>query len=105
MLGCIGSTDESHVVMKRFIYSLWKFHLSHKLTHSSRTYNLTFDHKRRILSSTSSHTELFNNKTLIKFDEFVQRFRGGMCDNKHSFEFYDSDKDENVIKKNIVVTI
>ena len=63
--GCIGSTDASHVVMERCIYALRQLHLGYKKEHTSRTFNLTVNHRRRILSTTSGHPARFTDKTLI----------------------------------------
>ena len=95
--GCIGSTDASHIVTERCAYRLRQMHLGFKLAHTSRTYNMTVNHRRRILSSTKGHPARFNDKTLILFDTFMMELRRGVYDNKHSFSLYDHDDDGNVI--------
>ena len=73
--GCIGSIDVAHVAMDRCSYRLRQLHLGYKLTHTARTYNLTVDHKRRILSTTDGHPACFNDKSFILFDEFVNSLK------------------------------
>lgn len=50
--GCVGSTDATHICMERCSYRLANAHRGAKLTLPSRTYNLTVNHRRQILSST-----------------------------------------------------
>ena len=44
--GCIGSTDCTHVTTKRCEYWLKNIHLSPKSSHTTRTFNLTCNHRR-----------------------------------------------------------
>ena len=69
-----------------------------KLSHTARTYNLTVNHWRRILSTTTGHPASFNDKTLITFDEFVNSLNNGMYDDEYEFELYNYDDNKNVIK-------
>ena len=96
--GCIGSTDATHVVVERCVYKLRQLHLGYKVNHTARTYNLTVNHRRRILSSTSGHPARFNDKTLIMYDKFVNKLKKGYFDNEFEFELYDYDKNEQEIK-------
>ena len=73
--GCVGSTDASHIVMERCAYRLRQLHLGYKLTHTARTYNLTCNHRRNFLSTTSGHPARFNDKALVLFDNFVQALK------------------------------
>ena len=66
--GCIGSTDASHVVLERCEYKLRQLHLGYKLAHTARTYNITVNHRRKILNTTHGHPARFNDKTLVLFD-------------------------------------
>lgn len=85
LLGCIGSTDGTHILIQRCIYLIWKLHLGYKLTRTVRTYNLTVNHCRRILSSTSGHHAMFTDKTLIRFDRFVNAVNNGCFDDEFEF--------------------
>ena len=96
--GSIGSTDATHIVLENCIYRLRQLHLGFKLTHTARTYNLTVNHRRRILSSTSGHPATFNDKTLITYDDFCDSIKNGIYDDLYEFEMYDYDKEGNVIK-------
>ena len=63
--GCIGSTDATHVIMERCLYALRQLHLGYKKEHTCRTYNLTVNHRRRILSATSGHPARFTVHRLL----------------------------------------
>ena len=73
--------------------------MGYKDAHTARTYNLTSNHRRRILSSTKGHPARFNDKTLIQFDDFVNSVKDGCYDDKYEFFLYDYDPQGNVIKK------
>jgi hypothetical protein len=51
-----------------------------------RTYNLTCNHRRQILHTTSGHPGRWNDKTLIRFDTFISELRDGGLDDKMDFE-------------------
>ena len=98
--GCIGSTDATNVVVEKCIYILRQLHLRYKANHTARTYNLTVNHRRRILSRTSGHPARFNDKTLIMYDRFVNKLKDGKFDKDFEFELYDFDDSGEVIKVN-----
>ena len=95
--GCVGSTDATHIVVERCPYKLRQLHMGYKLPHTARTYNLTCNHRRKILHTTCGHPSRFNDKTLICFDDFVQGLKNGVYNEKHEFELYDFDEEDNVI--------
>ena len=88
--GCIGSTDATHVLLERVSYRLRQAHLGFKLAHTARTYNLTVNHRRQILSSTAGHPCRWNDKTLVLFDRFVNSLKDGEFDDA-TFELYKED--------------
>jgi hypothetical protein len=94
--GAIASTDATHIVCERICFSNQKNHLGGKTTHTARTYNLSVNHHRRILSTTRGHPARWNDKTLVLFDTFVK----GIHDGKHlhdiEFELCELDPDGNV---------
>ena len=96
--GCLGSTDATHVVLERCPYKLRQLHMGYKIALTCRTYNLTCDHRRRILSTTSGHPARFNNKTLIMFDQFMLDLKAGKFDKEFNFKLYDTDRNGNVVK-------
>jgi hypothetical protein len=80
--GCIGSTDATHIPLDKVAFSLRQAHLGFKNSVTTRTYNLSVNHKRQILNSTTGHPGRWNDKTLVRFDPFVSHLQSGSFDNK-----------------------
>ena len=53
--GAVASSDATHIVMEKCKNFSKHYHLSPKTKHTSRTYNISVNHRRRILSTTSGH--------------------------------------------------
>ena len=51
--------------------------LGFKMTHTARTYNITFNHRWRILSTTRSQPAQWNDKTLSLFDPLLSNLHSG----------------------------
>ncbi|KAI2493280.1 Plant transposon protein [Fragilaria crotonensis] len=78
----------------------------HIFTHTGavlydKTYNVTVNHRRRILTSTKGHPARWNDKTLATFDDFMQKINDGTILDDVCFELYDFDDDDpgEVIKR------
>lgn len=88
--GCIGSTDATHIILERVAYIDRQDHLGFKSKQTTRTYNMTVNHKRQILHCTTGHPGRWNDKTLIRFDDFVDELRNGTTTDKMTFELASS---------------
>jgi len=102
--GCIGSTDACHVASERISNNVRQSHLSFKLPYTSRTYNMTVSHRRKILCTTTGHPARWNDKTLITFDELacalLQEGKGAAKSlQKFPFWLYGFDKDGHIEKQ------
>ena len=75
--GCIGSSDATHISVEKCAYRLRNNHLGGKQHLTTRTFNLTVNHRRRILSSTVGYPGRWNDKTLVLFDDFVRGIHEG----------------------------
>lgn len=84
--GCIGSTDATHIPLEKVCVSLRQAHLGFKGTNTMRTYNLTCNHRRKILHTTTGHPGRWNDKTLVRFDSFMSELRDGALNDKMDFE-------------------
>jgi DDE superfamily endonuclease len=73
--GCVGSMDATHVLHEKINHSQRQSHTSFKLAGTARSYNVTVNHRRQILHSTGGHPCRFNDKTLVRFDNFMQAIR------------------------------
>jgi DDE superfamily endonuclease len=73
--GCVGSMDATHVLNERICHAQKQSHMGFKLPGAARTYNITVNHRRQILSSTSGHPARWNDRTVVKYDTFLQDLR------------------------------
>ena len=62
--GCVSSTDATHIALDNCLHWLKHVHKGFKLALPLRTYNISVNHRRRILHSTSGHPASWNDKTL-----------------------------------------
>jgi hypothetical protein len=85
--GCIGSTDATHINMDKTNFGVRQAHLGFKSKGTTtRTFNLTVNHRRRIIHSTTGHPGRWNDKTLIKFDGLMDQLKRGLFNSTMSFE-------------------
>jgi hypothetical protein len=70
--GSIGSTDATHVLWHRCSYKHRQAHLGYKMSQTARSYNITVNHRRRILWSTQGLPARWNDKTVVMFDDFAR---------------------------------
>jgi Plant transposon protein len=75
--GAVGSTDATHVSCDRIPVAVINQHRGYKLATPARTYNLTCDHRHRILHTTRGHPATFNDKSLIRYDRFANQIKDG----------------------------
>jgi len=60
-------------------------------------YNITVNHRRRILNSTRGHPAWFNDKTLVLLDYLINQLHDGKFNDKHEFTLMDFDKNGAII--------
>ena len=89
--GCIGSIDCTHIVTKQCEYNLKNNHLGFKSSNTTRTYNLTCNHRRRILHSTAGGPGRWNDQTMVRLDKFIGSVRAGTLFGDHEFELESMD--------------
>jgi Plant transposon protein len=94
--GAIGSTDATHIVLDKCSNRLKNAHMGGKLKYTARTYNITVNHRRRILSTTTGHPARWNDKTLIRFDMFAKGIRDGRILHDCTFNLLER-KDKEVV--------
>ena len=73
--GCIGSTDCVHIrwdLCPSFWYSSFK---NGKHSYASIAYEMTVDHSKRFQATTIGHYGTTSDRTIVKFDGFVQEVR------------------------------
>jgi hypothetical protein len=87
--GAIGSTDATHIMLERVSYCLRQTHIGFKMSHTARTYNITVNHRRQILVTTSGHPAPWNDKTLALFDNFMTNLKDGIIMDDMFFDLYE----------------
>ena len=95
--GCIGSIDCPHIVTERCEYNLKNNHLGFKSANTTRTFNLTCNHRRRILHSTGGGPGRWNDQTMVRLDKFISGIRDGMMFADNKFELDSTDKESGAI--------
>jgi hypothetical protein len=95
--GCIGSIDCTHIVTERCEYNLKNNHLGFKSSNTTRTYNLTCNHRRRILHSTAGGPGRWNDQTMVRLDKFIGSVRAGTLFGDHEFELESIDRESQQI--------
>jgi hypothetical protein len=83
--GAIESTDATHIALEKCSYHLKDNHLGAKQHLTTRSFNLTVNHHRRILSTTVGYPGRWNNKTIVLFDPFVKEIYEGLCHYRNLF--------------------
>lgn len=71
------STDATNVLLWRCYHSMRQSHIGFKNSHPARSYNLTCNHRRQILHTTTGHPARWNDKTLAWHDNFLIDLREG----------------------------
>jgi hypothetical protein len=97
--GAIGPTDATHIMLERVSYRFRQTHMGFKMTHTARTYNITVNHRRQIIATTSGHPARWNDKTLALFDNFMQELHEGDIMDGNRFKLYAYDSNGEVTKQ------
>ena len=97
MHGACGSSDATHITSENCEYNLRNNHIGGKSSHTTRTFNVTVNHRRRILFSTRGGPGRWNDKTLVLFDDFVSGIRDGDILGDTEFELLERGRNGEII--------
>jgi hypothetical protein len=92
---CVGSCDCTHIVTERCEYHLKNNHLGAKSSLTTRTFNLTCNHRCRILHTTNGGPGRWNDQSMVRLDKFVSGICDGTVLNDVHFELLAHDKTGN----------
>ena len=95
--GAVGSMDATHVILEKCANRLHNAHLGYKKDDTARTYNLTVNHCRRILSTTTGHPACWNDQTLVLFNLFARGIFEGKVLQDVKFELKERGTGDNII--------
>jgi hypothetical protein len=90
---CIGSSDCTHIVTEWCQYNLKNNHLGPKNSVTTRTFNLTCNHRRQILHTTNGGPAGWNDQTMVRLDYFVSGICDGSILDKVGFKLLAHDKE------------
>ena len=96
--GAVGSTDATHILLERVPNKHRQTHLGFKSSHTSRAYNITVNHRRRILACTEGSPARWNDMTLATFDPFMQGLHEGSILQDVLFSLYAHNTDGQVVQ-------
>ena len=94
MPGTPGSSDATSIIHEQCAWRLRRLHKGGKSKHPTRTYNITVNHRRRILGSTKGHPGSWNDKTVVLFDTFTKAIKRGDILQDNIFELLEKRGDE-----------
>ena len=77
MPGTPASSDATSIIHETCVWRLRRLHKGGKSKHPTRTYNMTVNHRRRILGTTKGHPGSWNDKTIVFFDTFIKAIKRG----------------------------
>lgn len=97
--GAVGSTDATHILLERVPNKHRQAHLGFKSSHTARAYNITVNHRRRILACTEGSPARWNDMTLATFDPFMQGLHDGTILHDHVFSLYAYNTDGEVVQR------
>ena len=69
-----------------------------KLNVPARTYNVTVDHSRRILHSTTGHPGTWNDKTLILFDDYICGVNEGIIHHDYILHLFEKNDQGEIVE-------
>ncbi|KAL3762008.1 hypothetical protein ACHAWU_002104 [Discostella pseudostelligera] len=87
--GCIGSCDCTHITTEKCQYKLKNNHTGHNKKETTRTFNLTANHRRRILHSTRGGPGRWNDQTMVTYDRFITGLHEGTGLADISFQLFE----------------
>jgi hypothetical protein len=99
MAGACASSDATHVIHELCGWRLRRVHKGGKSKQCTRTYNMTVNHRRHILGTTSGHPGSWNDKTVVLFDKFLRDIKRGAILDDYEFELLEHQNGEVVAVK------
>lgn len=99
MPGCIGSADATHIALWMCSANFKQLHTGFKDSHPTRAFNITVNHRRRILYTTKGHPGRWNDKTLILYDDFLRGIYEGRLYSDVEFDLSSSINGERHTRK------
>lgn len=97
--GCIGSCDCTHITTEKCQYNLKNNHTGRNKKNTTRTFNLTANHRRRILHTTKGGPGRWNDQTMVTYDRFITGLHEGKELSDIQFQLFEYNDDGDVVSK------
>ena len=86
MPGACASSDATSIVHEMCLHRIQQMHKGFKSKQPTQTYNLTVNHRREILGTTTGQPGAFNDKTVVLFNDFVTEIKSGSILDDYEFQ-------------------
>ncbi len=96
--GCVGSADCTHITTEKCEYNLKNHHLGAKSSHTTRSFSLTANHRRRILHTSTGGPGRWNDQTMVMYDSFIKGMNDGLHLSDITFKLKEYDCNGNVME-------
>jgi hypothetical protein len=77
-------------------------HKGFKMSATTRTYNITVNHRRYIINTTTGAPGSWNDQSIIRFDELAMDMNAGEYDEVLSFDLYERNSDGTIWKQKYI---
>jgi len=96
--GCCGSTDAVNIVCDKLSWKYRQQHLGYKQSLTARSFNVTVNHRRKILHVTSGFPARWNDKTIVKFDQLINNIKNDKLCEKMIFKLFEKMDDGTIVE-------
>jgi hypothetical protein len=89
--GAFYSTDATHIICEKISARLKINHSGGKAAQTTRVFNISVNHRRRILATSDGCPGRWNDKSVLRFDRFLCDIRSGKLYSNEVFSLYDAE--------------
>lgn len=86
MNGALGSADATHILWDKCPFKLKNLNSGGKEKRFSKAFEITVNHRRKILASTVGLPGRWNDKTVVRFDGFLNSIHHGKLYQDRTFQ-------------------
>ena len=91
MNGALESADATHIAWDKSPFKLKNLNSGGKEKGPSKAFEITVNHRRKILASTVGLPGRWNDKTVVRFDGFLTSIHDGKLYQNKTFQLYNAD--------------
>ena len=96
--GYCSSTDAVNIVCDKLSWKYRQQQLGFKQSFTVRTYNVTVNHRQKILYVAPDFPACWNDKTIVKFDQLINDVKNNkLCENV-TFELFEKLEDGSIVE-------